>query len=200
MSVVATDTMARIAAEFEESIAVKNRTIDQQLGVLEEIYDVLLHALAEGHKIIFFGNGGSAADSQHIAAEFVSRFKVDRRALPAIALTTDTSIMTSIGNDYSFDRVFARQIEALGRPGDVAVGISTSGNSPNVLQAMEMAREMRMATVGFTGSSGGKLKDNADICFHVPSQNTARIQEAHITAAHALCGLLEEALCGGNRD
>lgn len=191
----ATDKTARISAEFEESIAVKKRTMLEQLDVLNDILAVLLQALKAGNKLIFCGNGGSAADSQHIAAEFVSKFRHDRQALPALALTTDTSIMTSVGNDYSFDRVFARQVEALGRPGDVLVGISTSGNSPNVLQAMEMARAMGIVTVGFTGEDGGKLKEVAAICFHVPSQNTARIQEAHITAAHALCGLIEEELC-----
>jgi D-sedoheptulose 7-phosphate isomerase len=166
---------ATLVAELEESIQVKKRVIDGQVHILTEILQVMLQALQAGNKIILFGNGGSAADSQHIAGELVSKFRRDRRAMPAIALTTDTSILTSIANDYSFARVFARQIEALGQKGDVAIGISTSGNSPNVLD--------------------GILKDSADICFQAPSENTARIQEAHITAAHALCGLIEQEFC-----
>lgn len=183
---------ARLVAELEESIQVKKRVIDGQVHILTEILQVLLQALQADNKIILFGNGGSAADSQHIAAELVSKFRRDRRALPAIALTTDTSILTSIANDYSFANVFARQIEAIGQKGDVAIGISTSGNSPNVLDGMVMAKEQGLVTIGFTGADGGKLKDSADICFQAPSQSTARIQEAHITAAHALCELIEQ--------
>ncbi|MGH7493000.1 MAG: D-sedoheptulose-7-phosphate isomerase [bacterium] len=178
-------------AELEDSIQVKRQVIAEQLAPLVEIVRLLLLAVREGNKIILFGNGGSAADSQHIAAELVSRFRRDREALPAIALTTDTSILTSVGNDYSFDEVFARQIAALGRRGDVAFALSTSGNSPNVLKAVKKAKEKGLATVGFTGQQGGHLKDSADICFRVPSQNTARIQEAHITAAHVMCEIIE---------
>lgn len=196
MSAVAVDPATRITTLFEESIRVKSRTLDEQLSVLNDILQVLLRALKAGNKVILFGNGGSAADSQHIAAELVSRFLRDRRALPAIALTTDTSILTSVANDYAYENVFARQIEALGRPGDVAVGISTSGNSPNVLRALETAKSMDMGTVGFTGASGGRLKACVDICFCVPSQSTPRIQEVHITAAHALCELIEEDIFG----
>ena len=192
MSAIA-DRYAQIfLAELEESIQVKKQVLDEQMPVLAEIAGSLLHALRAGHKILFFGNGGSAADSQHIAAELVSRFRRDREALPAIALTTDTSILTSVGNDYSFAEVFARQIAALGRPGDVALGISTSGNSPNVLQAMQVAKARGLVTVGFTGREGGKLKDSVDLCLRVPSQNTARIQEAHITVAHILCEIIEQ--------
>jgi D-sedoheptulose 7-phosphate isomerase len=186
---------ATLVAELEESIQVKKRVIDGQVHILTEILQAMLQALQAGNKIILFGNGGSAADSQHIAGELVSKFRRDRRAMPAIALTTDTSILTSIANDYSFARVFARQIEALGQKGDVAIGISTSGNSPNVLDGIAMAREQGLVTIGFTGADGGKLKDSADICFQAPSENTARIQEAHITAAHALCGLIEQEFC-----
>lgn len=178
-------------AELQESIRVKKQVIAEQIPPLVEIVRLLLLGVRAGNKIILFGNGGSAADAQHIAAELVSRFRRDREALPAIALTTDTSILTSVGNDYSFAEVFARQIAALGRPGDVAFALSTSGNSPNVLKAVKKAREKGLATVGFTGQDGGQLKDGVDICFRVPSQNTARIQEAHITAAHVVCEIIE---------
>jgi D-sedoheptulose 7-phosphate isomerase len=191
-----TNTFAvKLVAELEDSIQVKKRVIDEQVPILNEILQVLIQALQEGKKIILFGNGGSAADSQHIAAELVSKFRRDRRALPAIALTTDTSILTSIGNDYSFADVFARQIEALGQEGDVAIGISTSGNSPNVLKGIGIAREQGLIAIGFTGADGGKLKECVDICFRAPSQTTARIQEAHITVAHALCEIIEQEFC-----
>jgi len=183
---------SRIIDEFENSIQVKRQVIDEQVSALEEIADILIHAMKIGNKIILFGNGGSAADSQHFAAELVSKFRRWRKALPAIALTTDTSILTSIGNDYGFVEVFSRQIEALGERGDVAIGISTSGNSPNVLEGIATARSMGMTTVGFTGAEGGNLKNLVDFCFQVPSTNTARIQEVHITAAHALCELIDQ--------
>ncbi|MBI5031573.1 MAG: D-sedoheptulose 7-phosphate isomerase [Chloroflexi bacterium] len=184
----------RIASEVETSIQVKQRVIAEQISILDEIAQLLIEALRAGGKVLVFGNGGSAADSQHIAAELVSRFRRERGALPSIALTTDTSILTAIANDYSFDRVFARQVEALGQKGDVALGISTSGNSPNVLSGMMAAREQGMRAIGFTGEDGGKLKDCVDLCFRVPSRNTARIQEAHITIAHALCEIIEQEL------
>jgi D-sedoheptulose 7-phosphate isomerase len=192
VNVLVTTLEARIAGEFDESIRVKQRLIKEQVATLSTIAEMMLDALRNGKKIILFGNGGSAADSQHIAAELVSRFRREREAMPAIALTTDTSILTSIGNDYGFEKVFSRQIEAMGNDGDIAVGISTSGNSPNVLKALETAKLLGMHTIGFTGDSGGKLKDFVDICFHVPSNDTARIQESHITAAHALCNVIEE--------
>jgi D-sedoheptulose 7-phosphate isomerase len=151
----------------------------------------LLKALDAGNKVILFGNGGSAADSQHIAGELVSKFRRERKALPAIALTTDTSILTSIANDFGFEYVFARQVEALGAPGDIALGISTSGNSPNVIHALRVARQLGLVTIGFTGEDGGELKDAVDICFQVPSNSTPRIQEMHITVAHTLCELIE---------
>jgi D-sedoheptulose 7-phosphate isomerase len=196
VKVVARTFINEIRAELEESVRVKQRVIDEQAFVLEEILQILLRSLRAGNKIILFGNGGSAADSQHIAAELISKFRRDRSALPAIALTTDTSILTSIANDFSFDYVFSRQIEGLGERGDVALGISTSGNSPNVINALQTANEMGMTTIGFTGAEGGALKDHVDICFHAPSQNTARIQEVHIAAAHTLCELIEQELFG----
>ena len=184
----------RIAAIVEESIAVKRRVLQQETETLAAIAEVWTTALRGGGKILLCGNGGSAADSQHIAGELVGRFLLERQGLPAIALTPDTSILTALGNDYGYQRVFARQIEALGRPGDVLVGISTSGRSPNVLQAIEAARAREMATVGFTGAHGAALKAEVDLCFCAPSSETPRIQEAHILAGHAICEVVELAL------
>jgi D-sedoheptulose 7-phosphate isomerase len=155
---------------------------------------VVTGTFRSGGKLVLFGNGGSAADAQHVAAEFVSRFKRERAALPAIALTTDTSILTAIGNDYSFDRVFARQVRALMRPGDLAAGISTSGNSPDVLEGLVAARECGARTLGFTGERGGRLRDLADLCYHAPTEDTALIQQAHITVWHAICLVVEQDL------
>lgn len=199
MKAIPIDFEAMISHELKESIQTKQRTIEEGgVTVLTRIAHLLADTLRAGNKVLFFGNGGSAADSQHIAAELVSRFRRERKALPAIALTTDTSILTAISNDYEFAGIFARQVEALGRKGDVAFGISTSGNSPNVLNAVNSSKEIGMNTVGFTGQDGGKLKDCVDFCFRVPSQSTPHIQEVHITAAHALCEVIEEAICSGN--
>ena len=150
--------------------------------------------LARGGKILFCGNGGSAADAQHLAAEFVNRFLMERPPLPAIALTTDTSILTAIGNDYSYDLVFTKQVQALGQAGDMLVGISTSGNSGNVISAMEAARERNMATVGFTGQGGGEMASLSDHLIEVPHRHTPLIQEIHITAGHLLCQLTDHFL------
>ena len=188
------DYSAKLAAAIQESVEVKQRVLDEHISTLNKIVQVMRKCLSEGNKVLLFGNGGSAADSQHIAAELVSKFLRDRKALPAIALTTDTSILTSVANDYSFEEVFARQIEALGRMGDVAVAISTSGNSPNILQAVRLAKEKGLITIGLTGLDGGKLKSAVDICFHAPSKHTPRIQEVHITVAHAICDILEQEL------
>jgi D-sedoheptulose 7-phosphate isomerase len=195
MSDIKTTLYVQIKEELQASIEVKKAVIEQNVGIIGEIVEAVSDCLKNGHKLLFFGNGGSAADSQHIAAEFVSKFNIDRQALPAIALTVDTSILTSCANDYHFDRVFARQVEALGQEGDIAIGISTSGNSPNVLNAMEEARRKGLRTIAFTGETGGKLKDQVDICLRVPSKITARIQEAHITVAHILCNIIEKELC-----
>jgi D-sedoheptulose 7-phosphate isomerase len=189
----------KIGAELHESVQTKERVIEEELSTLGEIAGLLTETLWRGNKILLFGNGGSAADAQHIAAELVSRFRRERSALPAIALTTDTSILTAIGNDYGFQKVFSRQVEALGASGDVAFGISTSGNSPNVLAAVRTAAGMGLRTVGFTGRDGGKLCADVELCFRVPSASTPRIQEAHLAAAHSLCEVIEEALsarCG----
>lgn len=151
-------------------------------------------ALANKNTIYFMGNGGSAADSQHLAAELVGRFQKERRGLPAIALTTDTSILTSIGNDYSYDEVFRRQVEALVKSGDVVVGISTSGNSSNIVKAIQEAKRIGAVTIGLTGQGGGKLAELCDLCIKVPSKVTARIQEAHIMIGHIVCQLIEEGI------
>ncbi len=192
------DFSAAFEKRLQESIEVKQQVLLQNREVFSDIAHAMLESLRQGGKVLLFGNGGSAADAQHIAAELVSRFLHDRKALPAIALTTDTSILTSVANDYAYDQVFARQIEALGKQGDVAVGISTSGNSPNVLKAVARAREMGLTTVGLTGRSGGALKDAVDWCLCVPSDSTPRIQEVHIAVAHVLCEVLELELCSSS--
>lgn len=158
---------------------------------LEHIADLMIACLAGGGCIFWLGNGGSAADSQHLASELVGRFERHRPGLAAIALTTDSSALTAIGNDYGFDQVFARQVEALGRPGDLVIGISTSGNSPNVVQAMLKARDLGLATAAFSGRDGGRLSQVVDACLTVPAPNTARVQEMHILAGHILCDLVE---------
>lgn len=145
-------------------------------------------------QVLICGNGGSAADAQHIAAELVGRFKKERKPLPAIALTTDTSILTAIGNDYGFDQIFSRQVQALARAGDIVIGLSTSGNSPNVLLALSKAKELGAKTIGLAGRDGGRLAQEADLCLVVPSDNTPRIQESHITIGHIICQLVEETL------
>lgn len=176
---------------FRESCRVKEAFINDNLGKLVNVIEVLTAALKAGNKILIFGNGGSAADAQHIAAEFVNRFIIERPPLPAIALTTDTSIITSIGNDYDFSEIFAKQIRALGQPGDVAWGISTSGNSPNVQKGLEMAKKMELITLALTGKDGGPIAKMADCSLNVSSGSTARIQETHITAGHAICELVD---------
>jgi D-sedoheptulose 7-phosphate isomerase len=174
-------------AEHLEVIA----TVSHQQDLLEEVARVMAKALHSGNQILWCGNGGSAGDSQHLAAEIVGRFRRERRGLPSIALTTDTSILTSIGNDYGYEMVFSRQVEAMARPGDVLVGISTSGNSRNVVAALEAARLHGVITVAFTGEGGGRMGALADHLFAVSSRDTARIQEAHILAGHMLCDWLE---------
>lgn len=155
---------------------------------------LIARCLRGGGKLLLFGNGGSAADAQHLAAEFVGRFRIERQALPAIALTTDSSILTAVGNDYGFDQIFARQVQALGRPGDVAIGISTSGNSPNVTSAITQAAKQELKTIGLVGKDGGSLAKCVDISITVASTNVAMIQECHITIGHILCELVENEL------
>jgi D-sedoheptulose 7-phosphate isomerase len=186
-----------IRGAIRDSIEVKTILLKQHVSIITDLSRLLTDALKGGNKLVLFGNGGSAADAQHVAAELVNRFQLDRNALPAIALTTDTSILTSVGNDLAFDQLFSRQVWALVQRGDVAVGISTSGNSPNVINGIIAAKERGAVTVGFTGRSGGTLKDLVDICCHVSSDSTPRIQEAQITIWHALCEVVEREMFGG---
>jgi D-sedoheptulose 7-phosphate isomerase len=185
-----------IQSIIEESIELKRSFINKNIDLIIRGGEKIADSLVSGRKILIFGNGGSAADAQHLAAEFVNRFRIERPPLAALALTTDTSILTSIGNDYSFDDIFYKQILALGRAGDVAIGISTSGNSKNVVKAIEAAKETGMFTMGFTGR-GGKLASCAKMVFAVESDITARIQEVHITLGHILCELVDRKLFPG---
>lgn len=179
---------------FLESADLKREFIEENSERIFTVFKEIAERVKEGNKILLCGNGGSAADCQHIAAELVGRFGMERRALPAIALTTDTSILTAVANDYSFDRIFERQVEALGREGDVLIGISTSGNSENVVRAVEKAKEMGVLTVGFLGRDGGKLAGLVDHPLIVKSFSTPRIQEVHITLGHVLCDFIEKFL------
>jgi D-sedoheptulose 7-phosphate isomerase len=189
-----------ISRSFAASIAAKRRFLEEHLDSLIGAVEVIADAFARGHKLLLFGNGGSAADAQHIAAELVNRFRVERRALPAIALTTDSSALTSIANDSGYARVFARQIEALGGPGDVAIALSTSGNSPSVLGAVRMCRRKKMTVIALTGGSGGRLARVADIVLNVSAtKETARIQEAHILIGHVLCEQIDAVLFGTSK-
>ncbi len=179
---------------FAESIVVKQETLKKNLFAIVQSAGSIIEAFQNNHKLFFCGNGGSAADSQHIAAEFVGRFQKERKAWPAIALTTDTSALTALGNDYSFDIVFSRQLEALGQKGDVLVGISTSGNSKNVLEAFKKAKTLGIKTIGVTGGSGGQMASLCDILIVAASPKTARIQESHLCIFHSICELVENAL------
>src|SRR5882762_5190795 len=172
----------RVAELIEASIATKQSLLSSPdlVVTVATVSEILVNAITKGHKLLLFGNGGSAADAQHIAAEFVGRFAFDRPALPALALSVNTSCVTAIGNDYGFDQVFSRQIEALAHRGDVAIGISTSGNSPNVVSALSVSRQKGLHTIALTGCTGGKLKNAVDYCICVPSNDTPRIQECHI--------------------
>jgi D-sedoheptulose 7-phosphate isomerase len=185
------DLSAFFGAEFDEHEAVIARARELLAIPFTALVEAARESLGAGGKLMFFGNGGSAADAQHLAAELSIRYKSDRAAIAAVALTTDTSVLTAAGNDLGFDRVFARQIEALGRPGDVAIGISTSGTSPNVIEALRQARRQEIVTAAFAGRDGGDLPSVTDHCLIVPSEVTARIQEVHILLGQMLCGALE---------
>jgi D-sedoheptulose 7-phosphate isomerase len=187
------DFERRVSALIEASIATKQSMLGNRelISTAARVSEILVHALKQGNKLLIFGNGGSAADAQHIAAEFVGRFAFDRPALPALALSVNSSCVTAIGNDYGFDLIFSRQLEALARPGDVVIGISTSGNSPNVVKAMSTARKMELHTVALTGAAGGGLKGKVDHCICVPSNETPRIQEGHILVGHIISELVE---------
>ncbi len=186
--------VSQLTAAIQESIAVKQALLDTLIDPMARAAEWITRALRDGHKLLLFGNGGSAADAQHIAAELVGRYEKERRPWPAIALTTDTSALTALGNDYGVDNIFARQVEALGQPGDLVLAFSTSGNSPNVLRAVQSARAQGLKVIGLTGETGGKLAALCDLTLCVPSRRTARIQEAHITICHALCEVVEAAL------
>jgi D-sedoheptulose 7-phosphate isomerase len=183
-----------ILKRFKESAEVKARFLKENLPKLLDVIKLISRTFVSGNKLFFFGNGGSAADAQHLAAEFVNRYVMDRPPLPAIALTTDTSIITSVSNDIAFNEIFAKQLRALGKEGDVAIGISTSGNSSNIIKAFEVAKEMGMKTVALTGNDGGVLAKMADISLIVSSTSTPRIQEAHILIGHILCEMVEHDL------
>jgi D-sedoheptulose 7-phosphate isomerase len=193
------ELLPEIVREIQESIAVKEKLAGEAPELIADAAQMIITSMQSGGKLIVFGNGGSAADAQHFSAELVGRYRQDRKALPAIALTTDSSALTSIGNDYGFDTVFSRQLEAIGKPGDVALAISTSGNSPNVLGAVSLARKMGIATIALTGNSGGKLRSQVDLCLAVPSDSTPRIQESHSLIIHILSGIVENAMSGESR-
>jgi len=184
-----------IAQAFDESIRVKQAFLRDNLDALAKAIDAIVAAFRSGNKLLLFGNGGSAADAQHIAAEFVNRFRIERPPLPALALTTDSSALTSIANDYNYSEIFAKQVRALGKAGDVAVAISTSGNAANVMSAVQVCRELKITSIGLTGGSGGKLRGNTDHLLCVAATtNTARIQETHILIGHVICELVDAQL------
>jgi D-sedoheptulose 7-phosphate isomerase len=187
-------TVSVLRQNVERSIETHARFLEACLPALTKAADALIEAYLAGHKAIFFGNGGSAADAQHLAAEFLGRYLRERAPLPALALNTNTSAVTAIGNDYGYEQTFSRQLLALGSRGDVAVGISTSGNSRNVVEALICARELGLFTIALTGASGGEMRDLVDVLINVPSEETPRIQECHILAGHALCDVVEGAV------
>jgi D-sedoheptulose 7-phosphate isomerase len=194
--------MVDFKAQLEDSIGVKRALLDDPSRMADVVRaaQLCVDALRADGRILVAGNGGSAADAQHFAGELVSRFYFDRPALAAIALSTDTSILTAIGNDYGYDMVFSRQIEANGRAGDVFVAISTSGNSPNVLRAIDAARSRKMTVIGLTGDSGGRMAGICDVCLRAPSTSTPRIQECHLVMEHFICAYVEDAIFGAKAD
>jgi D-sedoheptulose 7-phosphate isomerase len=189
------DFEGRIHAIAEESLAVKRRFFEESSSDVARAAQMIIRAMREGGKLLIFGNGGSAADAQHIAAELAFSMGRERAALPALSLTTDTSLLTAISNDRSFDLVFAKQIQAIGRKGDIGLAISTSGNSRNVVEAVKEARAMGIGTIGLLGSGGGKVAPLVDLALIVPHRDTPRIQEVHITVGHIICQLIEDELC-----
>ena len=191
-----------IIDKINQTLRVKQNILkdNKLIKKIDEITRVIVNAYRENKKVVLFGNGGSAADAQHLACELVSKFYLERKALAAIALTTNTSELTAIANDYNFNRVFARQVEALVNSGDIVIGITTSGNSLNVIEGIKEAKLRGAVTIGFTGASGGKLKENADYLLTVPSKDTPHIQESHIMIGHIICYLVEKELFGGQND
>ncbi|MBI3324113.1 MAG: SIS domain-containing protein [Candidatus Omnitrophica bacterium] len=183
-----------IQAGLRETARTHTKLAAESVDLIAQAAAMMTEAIRAGRKIIWCGNGGSATQSQHMAAEFVGRFCKERRALPSISLTENMASVTAIANDYDYTRVFARQLEALGQPGDVVVGLSTSGNSPNVIACLEQAKALGLPTIGLTGGGGGKMRQTCELCIVVPSKATARIQEAHLTIGHILCGLVEDTI------
>ncbi|MDE2215662.1 MAG: D-sedoheptulose 7-phosphate isomerase [Planctomycetota bacterium] len=188
--------MDEIAIQLQESIDTKKALLSTNLDVIREVADIIVRAFKNNHRLYLIGNGGSAADAQHIAGELIGRFKMNRHPLPALALTTDTSIITALANDFGYDTCFARQVEALAVSGDVLLAFSTSGNSKGILNAVQIAKNLGAVTIGFTGKDGGLLKNAVDICLKIPSNNTPRIQECHITVGHIVCSIVERELFG----
>ncbi len=184
----------KIKKAFNDSIAIKQKFVAENIDTIVEVSNLLAETFNRGGKLLLFGNGGSASDASHIAAEFVNRFRKERPAFPAIALNTDTAVLTSIANDYDYSDVFVRQLKAIAQEGDVVIAISTSGSSQNVIKAVDAARTRKLRTVAFTGAKGDKLASRCDYIFAVPSDNTPRIQETHITLGHVLCQMVEEIL------
>ncbi|PWK77734.1 D-sedoheptulose 7-phosphate isomerase [Mucilaginibacter oryzae] len=182
-----------VESQIKSSIAVKTAFLEspELLAQVAEVSAIVTNAYKQNKKTLLAGNGGSAADAQHIAGEFVSRFYFDRPGLPSIALTTDTSVLTAIGNDYGYEKLFGRQVQALGNEGDIFIGISTSGNSPNIIKALEVCKEKNIISIGLTGMSGGKMAELCDYCIKVPSNETPRIQEVHILIGHIICCIVE---------
>jgi D-sedoheptulose 7-phosphate isomerase len=189
----------KIIKAFKDSIAVKEKFVSENIDTIVEVSKLVADTLNKGRKILLFGNGGSACDASHIAAEFVNRFKKERPAFPAIALNTDMAVITSIANDYDYVNIFARQLKALAQDGDVVIAISTSGNSPNVIKAVDVARKKKLTTIAFTGAKGDRIASKSDYVFAVPSSDTPRVQETHITLGHVLCQMVEEILFESHR-
>jgi D-sedoheptulose 7-phosphate isomerase len=186
---------ATITQAFDESIRVKRAFLRDNLETLTSVINAIIAVFKSGNKLLLFGNGGSAADAQHIAAEFTNRFLIERPPLPALALTTDTSALTAIGNDYDYSQIFVKQLQALGKPGDIALAISTSGNSPNVLAAIETCKQLNISTIGLTGGNGGKMVDQVDYLLRVSEgKNSPRIQETHILVGHVICDIVDQTL------
>ncbi len=184
----------KILKAFEDSISVKAKFVKENASLIADVSKMIADAFNDGKKLIIFGNGGSACDASHIAAEFVNRFKKDRPGLPAIALNTDMAVLTSIANDYDYSEIFARQVKTLAESGDIAIAISTSGNSKNILKAVDAAKKKGLKTIALTGTKGDKFASKSDYAFIVPSDDTPRIQETHITLGHVLCQMIEEIL------
>ncbi len=184
----------KILKAFKDSISVKQQFVDESIDTIVEVSKILADTFNKGNKLLLFGNGGSATDASHIAAECANRFKKERPAFPAIALNTDMAVVTSIANDYDYSNIFVRQLKALAQDGDIVIAISTSGNSPNVIKAVDVAKKKKLKTIAFTGARGDKLAAKSDYVFAVPSSNTPRIQETHITLGHVLCQMVEEIL------